>query len=93
MSVAAASAPIPYVAHLLALGSDEAAGWLDRFRRGDKRGAPGMVRISFGFYNDVADIHRLLDALRWIIDGDIAGMYQCDEYGEYRPVGHVAAVG
>ena len=40
---------------------------------GDKRGAPGMVRISLGCYNDRRDIDRTVAALQQIAAGDIAG--------------------
>ena len=63
--------------------------WVDRVRHGDKRGAPGMVRISFGCYNDVRDVDRTVDALERIISGDIAGDYRADIDGTFRPVGYV----
>lgn len=78
----------PYIAHLLGLDGDAARQWAARAGTGDKRDAPGMVRVSFGFYNDVSDVDRLLVALRQITAGAIAGSYRCDELGEYRPVGH-----
>jgi len=81
----------PYIAHLLGMGSSATASWLDRVRHGDKRGAPGMVRISFGFYNDTADVDRFLDALHRIVDGDTSGSYECDSHGEYRPTAVAAA--
>jgi hypothetical protein len=57
-----------------------------RARRGDKRGAPGMVRISLGCYNNTTDIDRAVDALVRIVAGGIDGTYRCDENGDYRPV-------
>lgn len=83
----------PYIAHLLGLDADGAAGWLARVRAGDKRGAPGMVRASFGFYNDMADVNRLLVAVWRIVEGDVAATYQCDSHGEYRPIGRRSRVG
>lgn len=75
----------PYIAHLLGLGAEATEQWLERVRHGDKRHAPGMVRISFGFYNDATDVERVLDALERIVAGDIAGTYTCDDHGEYLP--------
>lgn len=77
----------PYIAHLLGLDDVAAAQWLARVRDGDKRGAPGMVRVSFGFYNEVAEVNRLIVAVWAIVEGEIAGTYRPDRHGEYRPVG------
>ena len=46
---------------------------------------PGMVRMSLGFYNEVEDVDRLIEALRRIVAGDVAGRYACDDQGEYHP--------
>jgi selenocysteine lyase/cysteine desulfurase len=78
----------PYIAHLLGLDATAARAWAWRVRQGDKTGAPGMVRISLGCYNDSADIDRAVGALERIMDGDIAGTYRCDAHGEYRPIGY-----
>jgi cysteine desulfurase / selenocysteine lyase len=77
----------PYVAHLLGLDRDAAREWAQRVRDGDKRDAPGMVRISFGLYNDHTDVDRLLTALRQIGGGRFAGTYRSDAHGEYHPIG------
>ena len=78
----------PYISHLLGLDAAAARAWARRARYGDKRGAPGLVRISFGCYNDTADIDRAVDALECIVDGDVAGSYRVDEDGAFRPIGH-----
>ena len=79
----------PYIARLLDLDVPATLAWVDRVRHGDKRGAPGMVRISFGCYNDVRDVDRTVDALERIISGDIDGDYRADTDGTFRPVGYV----
>jgi cysteine desulfurase / selenocysteine lyase len=79
----------PYIAHLLDLDHPAAMAWVDRVRQGDKRGAPGMVRISFGCYNDRCDVDRAIDALEQIIAGDISGSYRADNDGSFRPVGYL----
>jgi cysteine desulfurase/selenocysteine lyase len=78
----------PYIAHLLGLDRAAVRRWATRVRGGDKRHAPGMVRISFGLHNDVEDVDRLLGAMGSIVAGDVAGTYSCDDHGEYRPAGH-----
>jgi cysteine desulfurase/selenocysteine lyase len=76
----------PYIAHLLDLDSTETADRMERARDGDKRGSPGMVRISLGLGNDIADVDRVLDAVGKITDGDIGGRYCCDRHGDYHPI-------
>ncbi len=76
----------PYISHLLGHDDAQRREWVRRVRDGDKRGAPGMVRISFGCYNTTTDINRAVDALSQIAAGEFAGTYRCDEHGDYRPV-------
>ncbi len=79
----------PYLAHLVGMDPPTARAWARRVHDGDKRNAPGMVRISLGCYSDTADIDRAVDALERIAAGEVAGDYRCDEHGEYRPTGYV----
>ena len=53
----------PYIGHLLRIDRAESRAWVGRARSGDKRGAPGMVRISFGCYNDMRDVDVAVAAL------------------------------
>lgn len=75
----------PYVVHLLGLDAEASARWVRRAAAGDKREVPGMVRISFGLYNDTGDVIRLLDALERIASRGGAGEYDCDDHGEFHP--------
>ncbi len=77
----------PYLAHLLGLDSTQTAGWVERARNGDKRGAPGLVRISLGLGNDRTDVDRVVEAVRGIANGDITGTYHPDSHGDYFPIG------
>jgi selenocysteine lyase/cysteine desulfurase len=79
----------PYIVHLLHLDQAAAMAWVDRVRHGDKRGAPGMVRISFGCYNNRRDVDLTVAALQQIIAGDIAGEYRADVDGSYQPAGYI----
>ena len=79
----------PYIGHLLGHDRTESMAWVDRARDGDKRGMPGMVRISFGCYNDSGDVDVAIAALEKLIDGDIAATYRADRDGSYHPVGYV----
>jgi hypothetical protein len=50
---------------------------------------PGMVRASFGCYNDLSDVDRLVEMLGRIAAGDYQGTYRLERStGEYRPVGY-----
>ena len=76
----------PYVVHLLKLSDEEAATWREQLLGGDKSSMPGMVRMSFGCYNNFDDIDRLLEMLERIAAGDYQGDYQLDiSSGEYLP--------
>jgi cysteine desulfurase / selenocysteine lyase len=79
----------PYIHHLLGLGRAESGEWLDRARGGEHRGAPGMVRISLGAYNDVADIDRAIRALEWLVTGEFQGTYRVIDDGSFVPEDYV----
>jgi selenocysteine lyase/cysteine desulfurase len=78
----------PYVVHLLHLTDDESHRWRDQMLAGDKSHMPGMVRASFGCYNNTDDVDRLIDMLQRIARRDYRGDYVLDRAsGEYRPRG------
>ncbi len=52
----------PYVQRLLKIRKED----VKKFRNCDKSHQPGMVRISFGFYNDYDEIDRFLELLKMI---------------------------
>ena len=76
----------PYVGHLLAFDGPTALAWFDRVGHGDKRDAPGLVRISLACYTDTSDIDRAVGGLERIACGDICADYQCDDDGTFHPV-------
>ena len=78
----------PYVVHLLQLDEVESAQWRDHLLAGDKSDMPGMVRASFGCYNNTEDVDRLVAMLERISRGDYDGDYVLDrKSGEYHPRG------
>jgi cysteine desulfurase/selenocysteine lyase len=79
----------PYIGHLLRLDKTESIALVERARDGDKRGAPGMVRISFGCYNDSHDVDVAVEALGHLINGDVAATYEAERDGSFHPVGYV----
>jgi selenocysteine lyase/cysteine desulfurase len=78
----------PYISQLLGLDRAHRREWMRRARNGDKRGAPGLVRISLGCYNDATDVDRAVDALEKVAAGQIDATYRCDDHGDYKPVGY-----
>jgi cysteine desulfurase / selenocysteine lyase len=79
----------PYIHHLLGLGRVEAIRWLGRARVDERAGAPGMVRISLGAFNDMADIDRAVRALEWLVAGEVQGRYRADSDGSFVPDGYI----
>lgn len=76
----------PYVIHLLGLSSDEIKSWQEQFLKGDKREMPGLVRASFGCYNNYEDIDRFIDMLKIISENKYEGKYCQDvRTGEFVP--------
>jgi cysteine desulfurase / selenocysteine lyase len=78
----------PYIHHLLGVRHAESGRWLDRARGGEQRGAPGMVRISLGAYNNAADVDRAVRALEWLVVGEVLGTYRMLGDGTFVPEGY-----
>ena len=79
----------PYVASLLDLEGSDADAWIGRARHGDKRGAPGMVRLSLGGYNDERDIDAAVSGIEQVVAGEYLGQYRADVDGSFHPLGYV----
>jgi selenocysteine lyase/cysteine desulfurase len=78
----------PYLMQLLGLSNAEAAEVRREILAGEARAIPGMVRISFGLYNTIAEVDAVVDALAVIARGEFAGVYTQDSAsGEYMAVG------
>lgn len=78
----------PFVVQLL--GLDEAAqeAFRAEIEEGDRREMPGLVRVSFGCYNNREDVDHLLHHLQRICDGAYDGDYVVDPAsGTYLPRG------
>lgn len=79
----------PYVVHLLQLNEEEAGSWRQQMLQGDKSNMPGMVRMSFGCYNDKSDVDRLVEMVERVAHGDYRGNYLLDRAtGEYTPANY-----
>lgn len=74
----------PYLIRLLGLSQDKVQQVRDAMASGDRNAVPGMVRISFGMYNERGDIDRLVLALESISTGRLRTTYRQDrDNGEY----------
>lgn len=78
----------PYVLHLMQVDEPHAARVRQQIMSHDRSEVPGMVRISFGLYNQCSDVDALVSALRIIQRGEYRGQYvQNRASGEFRPQG------
>ena len=78
----------PYVHHLLGLTKAEISFYESLAKTGKKCELPGMVRISFGFYNTKEEIDLLIEALKTLRAEEkrIKNRYRIDPVtGEYLP--------
>ena len=62
----------PYMLHLLGVQENEARYVRERILNGDRREVPGLVRVSFGLYNQFDEIDCLVDALHCVARRGIA---------------------
>jgi len=78
----------PYVLRLLEIDDEEADQHRSELWSGIKANLPGLVRVSFGIYNNRAEVDLLLDALRAIVQDSYSGDYIMDPItGSFAPVG------
>ena len=78
----------PYLLELMGVSDFEAGRVREDMLHKDRRQVPGLVRISFGLYNELAEVDALLEALEKIIRGEYSGKYHQDKAsGEYWPEG------
>jgi cysteine desulfurase / selenocysteine lyase len=76
----------PYVKRLLQFDEAEAQIVTQEILGGDRTNLPGMVRASFGCYNNHADVDRLVDMLHRIAEGRYSDSYELDRVtGTYWP--------
>ena len=68
----------PYVLHLLNVSPDEARVYQQEILNGVKAHTPGLVRVSFGCYNDEAEVDWFIEVLERIVRGEYQGHYVQD---------------
>ncbi len=78
----------PYVLRLLGISDQEFITHRERALMHDRSELPGMVRMSFGCYNQRSDIDRLVEMLERIAAGEVIGDYRVEKRsGAYYPAG------
>ncbi|GAB4328469.1 MAG: aminotransferase class V-fold PLP-dependent enzyme [Candidatus Zixiibacteriota bacterium] len=78
-----------YVKCLLGVSDEDARVMEQEILSRDRSRLPGTVRISFGLYNSIEEVDRLIEAVTNIAAGKIAGEYILNkERGEYHPKGY-----
>ncbi len=76
----------PYVLKLLNINLNEFEKYKAQIINNDKSQVPGLVRVSFGLYNTVEDVDRLIYALNNISNGKYFRDYVFDnKFGGYVP--------
>lgn len=78
----------PYLLKLMHVDESAAGQVRDLIVHHDKRDIPGLVRISFGLYNTLPEVDRLLQALTEIAAGKSSVVYHQDQAsGAFIPEG------
>ncbi len=78
----------PYILRLLNVTDEQYKSHHNHVLGHNRADLPGLIRISFGCYNNFEDIDRLVSVLERIIQGDYRGDYSADKgSGSYYPLG------
>jgi selenocysteine lyase/cysteine desulfurase len=76
----------PYILDLVGVTPEEARAYQEDIRSGIKAGTPGLVRASFGCYNDKSEVDWFIQVLEKVARGEYEGEYAQDPTtGEYWP--------
>jgi cysteine desulfurase / selenocysteine lyase len=75
----------PYVFALLGMGNRAAEQMYETVTCGNLAGLPGVVRASFGLYNDKSDVDAFCDSLKEIANGNHAEYDSDPKTGECWP--------
>lgn len=78
----------PYILHLLGVEGEVYEHFKTEVLAHNRRNVPGLVRVSYGCYNDLDEIDHLVEMLQRIIAGDYQGDYvQEAASGSFYPRG------
>ena len=80
----------PYVLHLLNISCEDEEDLRAQILSHNKTNMPGLVRMSFGCYNNREDIDKLGHMLHRIVKKEYQGVYELEpRSGEYLPKSYV----
>ncbi len=75
----------PYVLKLLNVSPEEIESYKNEVEQGSREHLPGLVRVSFGCYNNESEVDALVEWLQRIVNRDYSGDYIRDKAtGEFR---------
>jgi cysteine desulfurase / selenocysteine lyase len=78
----------PYMLHLLGVQEEEAVRVRQSILESDRREVPGLVRVSFGLYNEEDEVDAIVDSLHKVARGEYCGEYTQDAAsGDFMPRG------
>lgn len=79
----------PYVLKLLNVSSQRIVTYKEEVAHGSHAGLPGLIRVSFGGYNEESEVDALIEQLQRIVRKEHHGEYVQDrESGEFKPKGY-----
>ena len=78
----------PYVLKLLNVSSQRIETYKEEVSHGSHEGLPGLIRVSFGCYNEASEVDALIEQLELAVRGEYRGQYVQDrKTGEFYPKG------
>lgn len=78
----------PYILHLLDVTGERYEAHRREIQQGIRANLPGLVRVSFGCYNNQVEVDWFIDVLERITRGEYRGCYEQDSAsGAFRPKG------
>jgi len=78
----------PYVLKLLNVSSQRIETYKEEVSHGSHGGLPGLIRVSFGCYNEESEVDSLIEQLERAVRGEYRGEYIQDrKTGEFQPKG------
>jgi cysteine desulfurase / selenocysteine lyase len=82
----------PYILRILGVQGEEYDTFKEEVLHHDRSHIPGLVRVSFGCYNDQGEVDTFIEWLKRIQAGKTQGVYDQDRVsGTYLPRGYSAA--
>ena len=79
----------PYVLKLLHVSRSRIEEYKEEVEHGSHEGLPGLIRVSFGCYNEESEVGALIEQLERAVRGEYYGEYIQDrKTGEFWPKGY-----